>query len=348
MSHFQENSALGQTEITNGLPFQFGLLHLVDRDGAPVAVAITKATFTIADNGLELADEQVSLLPSGKPWGEPGKSSYQYEPECSYHKPATDVVLIGAAVPTSRAATRVEVSFSVGPLRKRAIVFGDRFWMRGFPGVYLSSPEPFEDMPLVYERAFGGWDKSDPDPHRHTFEARNPVGAGYSRRFAPGQDRIALPNIEDPANLITGMGCRPKPVGFGFVSPEWQPRASLAGTYDSKWTEGRMPLLPDDFEPGFLNSASEGLRADGYLRGNEQVMLENCAPKPFLTFRLPEVPRPLCRFRIAGQADKVVTSNLDTVIVNTLDNIVILIWRCHVLLPRGPEFLRELQLSGGQ
>jgi len=339
---------LGQTEITNQLPFHFGVQHLLDRDGTPVAVGITKATFTIAGDDLRIADEQMPLLPAGKSWGEPGKSSYQYEPECSYFKSGTDVALVGAAVPPSGAATHVEVSFSVGPLRKRAVVFGDRFWTRSFARPYLSSPEPFESMPLVYERAFGGWDRSDPDPDRHTYESRNPVGTGFAKKFAADQERIALPNIENPSDLVTSMNDRPSPVGFGFINPDWQPRASLAGTYDSSWSENRAPLLPEDFDLRFFNAASEGLRSNGYLVGNEQVTVQNCAEHPVLHFCLPGVPPPTCRFRFADRVDRSERSNLDTVVVNTLSHVVILTWRCHVPLPRGPEFLLELHVTGGQ
>ncbi|WP_281255421.1 DUF2169 domain-containing protein [Cystobacter ferrugineus] len=34
---------------------------------------------------------------SGESWGKPGESSYKYEPEGAFIKPATDVALIGHA-----------------------------------------------------------------------------------------------------------------------------------------------------------------------------------------------------------------------------------------------------------
>ena len=339
---------MGQTNLTSDLPFYLGLQHLLDLDGVPVAVAIVKATFTISEGNLRLADEQLQLFPAGKALGEPGRSSYVYEPECSYYKPRTDVVLIGDAIPPAVVGTQVEVSFSLGKLRKRAVVIGDRYWVRSFAGVYLSPPEPFERMPLTYERAFGGWDRNDPNPDRHTFVARNPVGAGFARKFGPGQDRIALPNIEDPSDRITSMDSRPRPMGFGFTNPDWQPRAALAGTYDASWVENRMPLLPVDFDPRFFNAASEGLVMEGYLVGNELVAIENCSSLPLITFGLPGIPPPSCRFRVAGRADSNVATNLDTVVVNARDGVVVLTWRCHVPLPRGPEFLLEVHLSGGR
>ncbi len=336
---------MAQTQITNGLSFPTELQHLFDRDGVPVAVAVTKATFSIERDRLAPASEQVGILASGEPWGEAGKSSYKYEPECCYYKPGTDVVLVGSAFPPFAAATQVQVAIAVGSLRKRAIVFGDRFWVRTLTGTYLSSPEPFESMPLVYERAFGGWDRSDPDPKRHICNTRNPVGTGFAKTFAPNQERIPLPNIENPDDLITSMDSRPKPMGFGFTSSHWQPRAAMAGTYDSSWTQNRAPLLPEDFDPLFFNGASEGLISDGYLSGNERVELQNCSRQAFVSFALPGLSPPRCRFRIAGQPDQLLTGKLDTVVINTLENIVILTWRCHHSLPRGPEFLLELSVS---
>ena len=338
---------MSHTEIKNDLPFEFGLLHLSDIKGIPVAVAVVKATFTIQSGKPSLAEKQLPIYPVGKSNGESGKSSYQYEPECSYFKPSTDVALIAEAIPPGGIATSVDVEFSVGPLDKRAVVFGDRWWERSLIGPHLVGPEPFESIPLVYERAFGGCDRTDPIPERHTHDPRNPVGRGFQRRFAPGEDRIALPNIEDPKDLITSVSSQPKPVGFGFINPEWQPRAALAGTYDSAWQQTRMPLLPADFDLHFFNAASEGLVANGYLNGNEPVTLINCSRRPALTFSLPGVLPPVCTFRIAGGSDRLLPGLLDTIVVNSIENLLLLTWRCHIALPRGPEQLLEVHVSQG-
>ncbi len=334
-------------EIKNDLRFELGIQHLADCEGAPAAVAVIKATYAISRDGLRFAEMQVPVLPSGEPNGKPGESSYRYEPECCYFKPRTDVVLIGAAVPPKGAATQIEVRFSVGNLCKRAYVFGNRWWRRRFTGPFLSSPEPFTSIPLIYERAFGGWDRSDDNADRHTFDSRNPFGTGFQSTFAPGQDQMAVPNIEDPTDLVTSMSSRPRPVGFGFTSPDWQPRAALAGTYDSAWKRTRMPLLPEDFDCGFFNSASEGLVASGYLAGNEPVYLQNCSSQPVVSFSLPGIPSPVCRFRIKGGHDQKSAGQLDTVVVNSIENIVVLTWRSYVSLPRGPEQLLALYIGQG-
>jgi len=339
---------VGQTEIKNDLPFEVGVLHLAGRDGVPVAVAVIKATYSIQSAGLVLAEMQQRIFYAGEPYGEPGKSSYRHEPECAYFKPCTDVILVAAAISPRRAATHVEVDFSVGHLRKAALVFGDRFWYRGFTDPHLVGPEPFHEIPLIYERSFGGWDRSHPDANRHTFDRRNPLGRGFQTKFASDEDLLPLPNVESPDDLITDMRSRPSPVGFGFISPDWQPRAALAGTYDEAWTANQMPALPLDFDFRFFNAASPGLVANGYLTGNELVSVTNCSERGVLSFTLPSVPPPCCWFRLARQSRLTLQSRLDTLVVNTVDGIVTLTWRCHVPVPCGPEQLLRLRVLRGQ
>ena len=332
-------------EITNRLPFKVEVLHLGNSDGDPVATAVIKATYVIGVDDLTLAEEQQSIFPAGQSHGEPGKTSYRYEPECAYFKPSTDVVLIANAVAPRGNATQVEVDFSVGSLRKRAIAFGDRFWFSGFTGVNLSGPARFEEMPIIYERAYGGWDRSHPDPIRHFKDERNPLGCGFQKKFARAEDRLPLPNIEDPKDLICDMNSQPNPIGFGFTSPDWHPRATFAGTFDATWMEQRMPALPRDFDSRFFNAASSGLVSAGYLRGNEPVRIVGCSTEPVVYFSLPGTSPPACRFHINGQASQAMRALLDTVVVNMVDRIVTLTWRSHVQLPRGPEQLKALTVG---
>jgi|SRR5262245_23449148 len=333
---------MAHPEITQTLPYAFEMLHVSDKAGVPVAVALTKATFSIAQDGLEQAEKQQPILPTGQLNGKPGESSYRYEPEYAYFKPSTDVILIANARSPHGADTVVDVEFQVGRLSKRARVFGDRFWYRSFSGPARTDAEPFSEIPLVYERAFGGWDRRHADAEKHECYLQNPVGVGFQSGFAPGQEMLPLPNIEDPDDTISDIKSRPRPLGFGFTSPDWQPRAALAGKFDKAWEESRAPLLPIEFDERFFNAASEGLVANGYLTGDETVRAVNCSHRPVLQFDLPGVAAPVCRLRIAGQADANLTGELDTVVVNLLDSLVTLTWRCHVPLPRGPEQLREV------
>jgi hypothetical protein len=136
-----------------------------------------------------------------------------------------------------------------------------------------------------------------------------------------------LPNVEDPNHLINSYGAPVPPCGFGFTSPDWQPRATFAGTYDEVWTKSRSPLLPVDFDRRFFNSAAPGLIAPGYLRGSEDVVVLNTTSVPRLAFRLPGIVPPQCRVVRRHRQDAQLQTNLDTVIVNTDDQLTILLWR---------------------
>src|ERR1035441_4430211 len=96
---------MGQSEIENRTPFAFEALYAADEEGCPVLVPIVKATFDILPDGsLTVAEKQMPVTLAGKCYGEPGVSSYQYEPECAFMKPATDVALIGSAHAPSQSA----------------------------------------------------------------------------------------------------------------------------------------------------------------------------------------------------------------------------------------------------
>ena len=173
---------------------------------------------------------------------------------------------------------------------------------------------------------------------------RDPVGTGYVSRWND-QLGVALPNVEDPQNRIRSVSDRPAPAGFGFVSPHWQPRASFAGTYDAAWMSSRSPLLPQDFDRRFLNAASPGLVAPGYLVGNEPVTVVNASARGRLDFTLPGVTAPRVGVTLRGSGPQTVPTHLDTVIVDTDGHRVSLIWRGHVKVTEVPRDVAAVRLE---
>lgn len=221
--------------------------------------------------------------------GEPGKSSLLYESDLVHMKPTTDVILHGHAyAPEGKRANQVDVTLRVGDVVKTLRIFGDRYWGQGLLDVTLSDPQPFEKMPISYERAFGGEDLKTGNSNVHSWESRNPVGTGYvtEQRNIIGQ---RAPNIENSKSLIKSWNDRPCPAGFGPIAGHWSPRIELAGTYDEKWKKERFPLFPDDFNDRFYLCAPEDQQLRGYLRGGEPVELYNLTPEGTLRFNLPRV-----------------------------------------------------------
>lgn len=329
-------------QLKNSSPFAPAIALFPDEQGIDTLYLVVKGTFTLGE-ALSLAEQQVPPVPADEYWGEPGASSLKYASDMHLRKPATDVVLVGRALaPDGKAAEQVDVGIAVGERRKLARVFGDRSWRKD--GASFTPPEPFESLPLVYERAFGGTHEADPEQGLVLAEERNPVGLGFrGRRGDEEAEGRALPNIEDAQNLIERWGDAPAPQGFGFVAPAWLPRRNHAGTYDEAWQAGRAPYLPEDFDSRFFNAAHPDLICDGFLKGGEPIQVVGASPRGRLKFRLP-----ICDFDVKAKvAGRVETPPLDleTVLIEPDEERLCLIWRAAVPCDKAALKVEEIDVG---
>lgn len=272
-------------QIDNRTPFAAERGWVRDRDGAEIWLVAVKATFDILPDGTtQVAKEQPPVLRLPEHFGEPGKSSIKYDADLVLTKKTTDVIVVGHAyAPTGMSVTHADVGFKVGPVQKILRVFGDRHWQ----SFGMSDPEPFTKMPIVYERAFGGIDKASRTPETD-WEWRNPVGTGFAISSRNATD-LALPNIENPKQLISSWSDRPDPFGFGAIASHWQPRVGFAGTYDEHWMKTRQPLLAEDLDDRYFQCAPLDQQAPQWLRGSEPVVLLKLTPDQDLRFTLPKL-----------------------------------------------------------
>jgi hypothetical protein len=313
---------------------------LMDRDGEKL-VAMVKATFECSSpQGGEL-----SLVPRARrrglrlkdfPWSEKEPTPIAYPADLCIRKPATDVIFVtrahapgGVAVPTFDAYAQV------GPLRKAIAIHGLRVWE--VDGNGLPPARPIAELEVRYDYAWGGFD--DSDPKKPVEEARNPQGRGCVRDPASLTDKPA-PNIEDPAAPIRSSKTRPPPAGLGPIGRHWQPRRAYAGTYDKKWKEKRLPLLPADFDDRFNQCASPGLIADPPLRGGEEVKLLNLVRGGGPTlFALPRIAVEI-EFRPKDAEPESFRPHLDTVLIDLMGFVpeqaiaVEMVWRASIRAPR--------------
>lgn len=333
-------------EVVNATGLVIEPLVLADEETVALAVPLIQGTWHIGDGGaLTWLNKQAPIRPGGQWHGDPATTSLRLEPQVAFIKPVgTDVVLLGHAHAPHRGATEGQVGVRVGPVRKVARVIGDRRLVRGLGGISITAPAPFERIPIVYERAFGGWDRRHPDPRRHGCEARNPVGVGFFDRALALDGEAQLPNIEDPEQPFNAFGDTPPPAGFGFVSPDWEPRRRLAGTYDEAWSKTRKPLLARDFDRRFFQSASSGLTSAGHLRGDEEVVVLGAAPEQRVAFQLPARSTLQCWIELRGRNRVALQPLLDTVIIDMDLRLLTLQWRCHLPLPTGPHAWRSVEL----
>jgi hypothetical protein len=335
-------------DIRNGTAFAYESLMLMDEEAVPQFVPLIQGTYSILPDGIvEFLEEQPPINIVGEWYGDPAESSMRLEPQMAFAKSATDVVMLGHAHAQHAGTTRMQVGIRIGQTQKLATVMGDRRLVKHSGSVHVSDPEPFEKMPLVYERAFGGWDRRAERENQHSYEARNPAGTGFRDPSADSDDEFALPNIEHPDHPYRQYGDTPPPVGFGFIPPNWQPRAGLAGTFDQVWSQSRKPLLPRDFDRRFYNAASVGLVAPGFLQGGESVVTLNVAVQGRFEFALPQEATPQFFVELRGRNYLQLAAQLDTVIIDMDQLVLTLQWRAHAAVRGGMDDVVSVEVRPG-
>jgi hypothetical protein len=330
-------------QVKNATEFPATIFAMPDPDGIESVYAILKATFRMGKE-VRPAEEQVPIAPRDTYRGAPDRSSIETAGDVSGIKPGTDVLLAGHAyAPNGKRTTRAEVALTVGALRKAVTVFGDRVWESGVFGAHMSSPKPFDSMPLVWERAFGGGDAAATERRQEAVDERNPVGRGFRSPARKEIDGLPLPNLEDPAALVESPKDRPAPVAFAPVCPHWQPRRGWAGTYDEAWQATRSPFLPTDFDPRFFQVAPPPLVVPGYLKGGEPVELRGATPDAPLRFELPR-RRVTMTYRLDA-AEHVREANLDTVLFDADAARLVMVWRSTLQCDKRTLRVREVEFA---
>jgi hypothetical protein len=325
--------------ITNATRHAAAAVVLTDAEGRDVVLAVAKATFALGrTRRLELAELPTPLVYADEYRGKPGESSLAAAADFAPLKTGADVVVLGSAhAPGGRPVTSMTVVVRVGTVSASLDVTGDRLWKKGLLGVAPGKPERFAEMPLVWERAFGGTCPARDGDGVVRFAA-NPVGRGFWLADKDAADQ-PMPNLEWPGDPLRKLAGRPVPAGFGFVSPNWESRAAYAGTYDAHWEKQRMPLLPEDFDPRFFNVAPALLQAARPFDGGEPVQLQGLYEDGERAF---ELPRDRVHLDLLTPGDRLEShpASLDTVVIDCGDGLVHLVWRACV---RAPEPLTRLQ-----
>jgi hypothetical protein len=319
-----------------------GVTGVTDKEGRDYALVVVKGTFVIGEDGeTKLAEEQAELVYADVFYGEPGLSSIKYECDFAPAKPQSEVIVRGYAfAPLGRPVTELDVAVEVGSWEKWLSVVGDRKWDFGLTGMAPTQPQPFTQMPLVYERTFGGWDRTLVNEAKHTVERRNLVGCGFQTNSDLA--KIAgrpLPNIEYPGERMKVWNDKPRPAGFGIVGRNWQPRLAFAGTYDKQWLDERFPFLPADFDEHYFQSAPADQQLSK-LVGGESVRCTNLTPAGELTFVLPQIEMPIV-FRFRDREEKA-SPTPDTLLLEPHKRRFLLTWRARVAVGRKFVALREV------
>lgn len=287
-------------EFRNLTPFPSLCFQSVDPADQVFHVAVLRLTYSLRratrSGALILSDGQTPLATSDVHEGAPNASSLRWESDLAPYKPSCDVLLTGAIAhsPGGTPQPRWPVGIEVGGWRKTLAVAGprDMVWRDGQPE-FLGEPEPVVQVPLQYERAFGGQvcfplDVAPAERQLWQVDERNPLGCGFVtdewlRRT--GSPRCRAPQIEWPDQPFTGQPDY-APAGFGAVARSWLPRRHLAGTHDDDWKAHRWPRLPLDHDYAYWNCAPADQQIP-YPVGGERIVLHHLHRAPRVEFRLP-------------------------------------------------------------
>jgi hypothetical protein len=309
-----------------------GVAHamLMTPEGVEALVVAVKATFTWRRGvSLEPVEGEFPLRAVDVYGGDPAITGLIAAAELTLPKPRVDVLLEGELAPPV-AVGQIDFVLEVGRrMRKVVRVFGPRYFTPGLVKELVPSrPKAFTRMPIAWERSFGGTDPDVPS----VFEPRNPVGCGVRKRVADLLGQPA-PSFEDPHAPISHAGVKATPVGLGPVAPHWLPRREWAGTYDEAWQKQRFPLLPEDFDPRFLNAAPLDQQLDDYRPG-EPVRLGYRGSSAYDEFPLPELAPPVTV--VDGKAIVEVAPRVDTIVLAPAERRASVVARAvYVSAPEG-------------
>jgi hypothetical protein len=283
---------------------------------------VCKATYQLRPSESVLADEQEAPNEEDNYWNDDAGRSLHAASDLVPVKPRVDVVLVGHAFAPGRKPARSLVArLVVGEIDKSIEVFCDRNFSQDGA---LHEGARFERMPLVYERAAGG-------P-----ETTNPVGVRRDVKDMYG--RIAVPNLQPPDILVSTRADFITPTGFGPISPTWPLRRDKLGRHAAAWSvvDWRRQPLPDDIDLSYFNHAPRDQQVQA-LRDNERIVLENMHPdQARLATNLPGA-RPRATVERIGGTPQPVVMRCDTLWIDTDRSICTLTWRAQVPLEHPQE-----------
>lgn len=288
-------------KVRNHTAFPSQYFQMLDVSDQVFHVMVCRQTYDLrrvdSEGHLQLAEIQTPLATTDQFYGEINKSSVIQESDFAPYKPKCDVLFTYtyAHAPGGQPLTRWPVAVRIGSWEKRFTVTGSRMLKRSETGSwYLSEPTPTLQVPICYERAYGGtcqWPLTAKEPELLYREERNPLGYGYLNEQWLNKSQLnelPAPQLEVFEYPFTGQTDYPV-IGLSALGRWWLPRRTKAGTYDDAWKKQRWPHLPLDFDFAYWNGAPEDQQI-AYPQGGEEVVLLNLHQKSEVRFRLPKFP----------------------------------------------------------
>jgi hypothetical protein len=265
------------------------------------ATLVVKATFERATSGkLVQAGEQIPFFdaPFETPFG-------VFNGEQFGRKDGVDLCVLGTLRPPSK-VREARVTLACEPLSNELVVLGDRRWIARGAELAPSPPEPFDELPLAYTRAYGGTTRHDDETYVYQ---DNPVGRGYymSEQAAMGQP---LPNIESSgAPQIREWTDRPTPAGWAPYPFFWGLRAreGVQVPAEAKASDGPLPRVM-----ARLNNNAHPALVVARVAPGSVLRIHGMRPRQ-IAFELPRV-RPVAEIAVGGHVSEA-EAQIDGIVV---------------------------------
>jgi hypothetical protein len=288
------------------------------RDGRVHVTLIVKASFGFVPDGAMTVGQPDEIVRAEVHHLKNPARSVRFTSDLAPYLARADVTLVGHAVaPRGQPATAGAVRLAL--FRDRALL-DKTIQVRGDAGP--AGPLPFDRIPLVYERAFGGIGRDE-----------NPFGTGAGPSETP-------PNLVDPRDPE-------RPACFAPLSRAWPARRRAIDPAVRSALEKPIAEIPGDFDWAYFQSAPPDQQI-GYLAGDEWVVLEGVHPtSPRVQSRLPGAR---AAARVFGLGDAAAGQPLvlvaDTLRIDADELCCSVVWRGSFPVP-SEAALAAVRVMGG-
>lgn len=311
-------------------------------------VVVVRMTFDLEPTRITLAEHQSPVVLSDRyhDTNDASRSSLVCPGDLILGKPSTDVIVTGTAR-TRDGRPRARWMCSVAVLRggtplldSRLVATGPRrFVHRALRGFRLDDPEPTLEVPIRYERAYGGFYENE---NGAVVYKTNPAGRGvFDESSLDKSASYEGPQWELEGSPVTSMNSDSPLAGFGPVGRMYAARLAYGGTYDAAWrarafeeaAKGLPIDYPGDFDMRFFQCAHPALVAPAELRSGDVVRLTGLTEGGEVSFEIPNA-RPVAEVKARDVEWKEEPMALDLVHVDIDAKKVFLVWRMSLASDR--------------
>jgi hypothetical protein len=322
----------------------------VEREDGRYAVILVKRTYKVERGRCVLAppEEQNPICFEEIPYAElepPMISPIIAADESMGWKPLTDLIIQGSAYAYDTKTRKTTASVRFGNVERNIVVHGPRhgdFDAMGRP--CFSEAEPFEEVPLRWDKAYGGFDliafkrrgvpwlnSTNPKPDFHPLAVtpyhypRNPCGSGYLLE----QDEesfygLRIPQLEHPSSRVTperiavktpdGWMRGPLPASWDFQPITFFPRCAYLGlppSYEKETcppAEIELGYAPKDLlaiTPVMKAQTAADVRLEMALSAAPGMSFSHIEPNEVFELRNVRKGKPLYSIELPGEVPKI-------------------------------------------